>query len=465
MEQIYDAAVIGGGPGGYSAAIQAARLGGKVIVFEKENSMGGTCLNAGCIPTKCLLEKADLIEKIRKNTENGIFKEAGLFSWKKIQENKNSVVKRLTTGVESILKSYDIEIIKCKAVLKEPGVIETEGKGERYAAKKIIIATGSKASIPPVEGIDGRNVIDSTEALSLKKIPSSMAIIGAGVVGLEFACIYSALGTSVSVIEMLPELLPNEDKETVKALRGELEKKKIKFITNAKVKRISDLENAKVIGYLKEGCSHSIEAEVVLAAGGRVANLEGIDAGRLGLELDRKGNIKVNGRLETNIEGIYAVGDVIGGYQLAHSAYAEAEAAGRNCLGGSLEAKLDIMPRCIYSIPQLAAVGITEETAIEKGIRYGKGIFPYIGNGKALASDAKFGFVKAISEKETGRLLGVHIVGAYATELIASALTAINMGAAVDDFCHMIFPHPTLSEMIKESVLSADNKAVHLPRK
>lgn len=463
MEHKYDIAVLGGGPGGYSAAIKAAQLGGKVIIFEKEN-MGGTCLNVGCIPTKCLLEKAGLIEKIKKNTANGIFKEAGLFSWKKIQENKDSVVRKLTSGVESILKSYDIKIVKGKAILKESGVIELEGRNERYYVKNTIIATGSKVFIPPIQGIDGRNVIDSTEALSLKKVPVSLVIIGGGVIGLEFACIYASPGTNVTVLEMLPDIMANEDKETVLALRSELEKKKIKIITGAKVEQISELQNRKFVKYSKENNSYSCETEYVLAAVGRVANREGIDSEKLGLKLDQKGNIIVNERLETNVEGVYAVGDVIGGYQLAHSAYAEAEAAAENCLGGNVTVKLDIMPRCIYSLPQFAAVGITEEKAKEKGIPYEKGFFPYAGNGKALASDESAGFVKVIANKETGKLLGIHIIGGYATELIASAFTAMNMDASIEDFYHMIFPHPTLSEIIKESVLSAKKMAIHMTK-
>lgn len=432
----YDIAIVGGGTGGYSAAIKAAQLGGKVVLFEKEN-VGGTCLNAGCIPTKCLLDKAGLVDKIRKNTESGIFKDVGLFSWRKIQEQKDSVVKKLTSGVESIMKSYGIDIVKGKAVIRETGVVEAESSCERYEVKNIIIATGSKVFFPDIKGINRENVIDSTKALGLKKIPVSMVIIGGGVIGVEFASIYSAFGTNVTIIEMLPSIIANEDRDITDGLSKELEKRKVRIITGARVEEICDGSGTSIVKYSKGHEVKSVEAEYVLAAVGRVPNLEGIDAERLGIELDTKRNIKVNSRLETNKKGIYAVGDVIGGFQLAHSAYAEAEAAAGNCMGGSVNVRLDIMPRCVYSLPQVAAVGMTEEVLKEKGIEYEKSIFPYAANGKALASDESGGFVKVICEKETGRLIGMHIFGGYATELISSASTAMYFGATVDDFYHI----------------------------
>lgn len=463
MAKKYDVAVIGGGPGGYSAAIKAAQLGGKVVIFEKEN-VGGTCLNVGCIPTKCLLDKAVLIEKIRKNTENGIFKEAGLFSWRKIQENKDSIVKKLTSGVESIMRSYGINIVKAKATVKEPGIVEVEGSDEKYEVENIIIATGSKVFIPKIKGIEKANVIDSTGALNLKKVPISMVIIGGGVIGLEFASIYSTFGTNVTVIEMMPSIIANEDEESVAALGRELEKRKIKILTGARVEEISDGPGTKIVKYTKYNEVKGIEAEYVLVAVGRVNSREGINIETLGLLLDAKGNIQVNDYMETNIKGIYAAGDVIGGFQLAHSAYTEAEAAAENCMGGKVKVHLDIMPRCIYTLPQFAAVGLTEEAAKGKGIAYEKSVFPYAANGKALASDEPSGFIKVMCEKDSGKVIGVHIVGGYATELLSSAFTAMNLGATVDDFYHMIFPHPTLSELVKESVLAAKKMAIHIPK-
>lgn len=459
----YDVAVIGGGPGGYSAAIRAAQLGGRVVLFEKEN-IGGTCLNVGCIPTKCLLEKAALIDKIRKNTENGMLKDAGLFSWKKIQEQKASVVKKLTSGVEGILRSYSIDTVKGKALLREPGTVEIEGTGEKYEADKIIIATGSKALIPKIKGAEKGNVIDSTEALGLKKIPISMAIIGGGVIGVEFASIYSTFGTNVTIIEMLPSIVATEDRDVVKGLTRELEKRNIRIVTGARVEEIKEGMGTKIVKYSKGNSYSHIEAECVLAAVGRATNLEGIYVEKLGIEVDSKMNIKVNNMMETTAKGIYAVGDVTGGFQLAHSAYAQAEAAAENCMGGKLEVNLETMPRCICSIPQLASAGLTEDNAREKGIEIEKSMFPYAANGKALAADEPCGFVKVICEKNSGKLLGVHILGSHATELVSSAAIAINMGASAEGFQHMIFPHPTMSDLIKESVLSVKNMAIHISK-
>lgn len=458
----YDVAVIGGGPGGYSAAIKAAKLGGRVVLFEKD-AVGGTCLNVGCIPAKCLLDKAALIDKIRRNTENGVLKEAGLFSWKKIQEQKKSVVRRLTSGVEGIMKSYGIHIIKAKAILNQPGIVEIEGSGAKYNADKIIIATGSKVYIPNILGIDNPKVIDSSGALSMEKVPSSMVIIGGGVIGLEFASIYSTFGTNVTIIELLPLIMANEDKDTVSILVKEMEKRKIRILTGTKVEEILEGSNTMLVRCSGNREVNSIEAEYILVAAGRVNNKDGIDTVGLGLKLDAKGNIQVNEYMETSVKGIYAAGDVIGGYQLAHSAYAEAEAAAENCLGGNLRVQADIMPRCAYTLPQFAAVGLTEEAVREKGVEYEKSIFPYAANGKALASDETSGFVKVICEKASGKLIGVHIIGGYATELLSVAVTAMNMGAGVNDFCKMIFPHPTLSEMMKESVLSVQKLAIHMP--
>ncbi len=464
LEHKYDVAVIGGGPGGYTAAIRAAQLGGSVIIFEKEN-LGGTCLNVGCIPAKCLLEKAVLVDKIRKNTLNGILKDAGLFSWRKIQRHKDEVVHKLRSGVKSILKSYKIEVVQGKASVESPGIVKLENTGQKFAVKNIIIATGSKSYLPPIKGAEGKNIIDSTGALSLKKVPKSMAIIGGGVVGLEFASIYSTFGTNVTIIEMLPEIIYNEDREAAANLRKEIQKKGIKVVTGAKVEEISDAGDINLVKYSKENKSYHSEAEYVLVAAGRVPDKEGIDVERLGIELDTKGNIKVNSRLETNIKTIYAVGDVIGGFQLAHSAYAEAEVAAENCMGGNVEVNLNLMPRCIYTLPQYAAVGLTEEQAKEKKIPYNKGVFPYSANGKALASDDTEGFIKVLSHKDSGKLIGVHIVGSYATELISSALISMSFNAGVKDFYNMIFPHPTLSEIVKEAVLSTEKRAIHLPNR
>lgn len=460
MNREYDVAVIGGGPGGYSAAVKAAQLGAKVIVFEKEE-LGGTCLNVGCIPTKCLLEKAALIDKIRRNTENGLLKEAGLFSFRKIQEQKNAAVKRLTGGVGAILSSYGIDVVKGTAEVEEAG--EVTAAGRTYTAENIIIASGSKAYIPPVKGADGKKIVTSTEALSFPAVPKRLAIIGGGVIGLEFASAYHTFGSEVTVFEMLENIVTGEDQEMVAILKRELQKSGIEICTGAEVEKIEDSEDGrKTVAYKCGERKGTWTADYVLMAVGRRPNTEGINIKEL--EKDSHGYIAVNRKMETNIPGIYAVGDAAGGYQLAHAAYAEAETAAENCMGKEREVNVDFMPRCIYCMPQLAAVGKTEEQLQKEGQKFRKALFPYSANGKALAAGEETGMVKVLTDARDGTILGVHIVGGYATELLSGALVAVNRPTTAEEFEDMIFPHPTMSELIKETVLAAEGRALHMPK-
>ena len=464
MKYEYDIAVIGGGPGGYAAAIKGAMLGAKVALFEK-NKIGGTCLNVGCIPTKCLLEKAALLEKIRHNTQTGVVKNPGLFSWRKILQEKDSTVSKLTAGVESILKSYDITVIRAEAKLQAPHLVTSENPRKQYRCSNIIIASGSKNFVPPIPGIDGRNVIDSTRALSLPKIPSGIIIVGSGYIGIEFASIYASFGAEVTILEMLPEILPTEDRELVTILKRELEKSSIKIITSAKVEEITDSAGLKSVKYIKDRQEHNIKAEYVMTAAGRKSDLTGIDASKLDLKLGDKGNIAVDRFMKTSVNNIYAAGDVCGPYQLAHTAYMQAEAAAENCMGGRREVTLELTPRCIYCIPQFAAVGFTEEQAKKQGLVCMTGSFPFAANGKALAvGDKIVGKVKVLVEKVSREIVGVHIVGPYATELIVPAITAMNFNADIDDFERMLFPHPTLSEAVREAVSDAEKSSIHLSK-
>jgi dihydrolipoamide dehydrogenase len=465
LDDLYDAAVIGGGPGGYSAAIRIAQRGGRVILFEKDK-IGGTCLNVGCIPTKSLLEKASLLEIIRKNTNKGILKDAGLFSWRKIQEEKDHVVEQLTNGVVRLLQDHQVKIIKGQANLHipspgDPFVIEMNGTGHLYSAVKVILSTGSKVFMPGIKGLDTAKTIDSTGALTLPRIPSSMVIIGGGVIGVEFASLYSSFGTTVTVLEMLPTLIAQEDQDVRTGLSRALAKHHVRVVTGARVDEIITGAGENDVCYYKDNQLNHIAGECVLVAVGRVANLEGIDAAALGLELDAKGFILVNQYQETSMPGILAVGDVTGGAMLAHSAYAQADAAAENCMGGHDAVQLDAVPRCIYSHPQVAAIGLSEEQALLNGFRIKTGRISYDTNGKALVMNEQEGFVKVVCDQENGRILGVHILGASATEMIGTAVTAIRLGATIEDFARMIFPHPTLSELVREGVLAADGLALH----
>ena len=456
----YDIAVVGGGPGGYSAAVKAAQLGAKVILFEK-NQLGGTCLNVGCIPTKSLLEQAALLEKIRKNTLSGIFKDAGLYSWKKIQQHKDQTVKTLTGGVGRILASYGVTVIKGEAAVNRPDCVQVGGTC--YSAKKLILATGSKVLIPPIPGADGKDVITSTQALSLPKVPKHLIVIGGGVIGQEFASIYRTFGSQITVIEMMDDIVMGEDREMIAYLKKELKKREIRLLTGTKVEKISDRGGRKAVTCTKgDGSREEIEGDCVLLAAGRLPNTEGIALE--GLERDRRGNIVVNEFLETSVPNVYAVGDAAGGFQLAHAAYAEAEAAAQNCMGGHVKVDTKGMPRCIFCIPQYAAVGQTEEQLKAQGTAYEKSLYPYVMNGKALASDEAGGMAKVLVAAEGKTILGVHIVGGYATELLSSAIVGVTQGMTVDDFERIIMPHPTMSELVWEAVLDAEKRAIHKPK-
>lgn len=460
MEDLcYDVAVVGGGPGGYSAAVKASQLGAKVVLFEK-GELGGTCLNVGCIPTKSLLEQAALMEKIKKNTLSGIFKDAGLYSWKKIQQQKDQTVKTLTGGVRTILSSYGVTVVKAAATVKGPDCVQADGKS--YQAKKLILATGSKACIPPIPGADGEKVITSTQALSLSKVPKHLIVIGGGVIGQEFASIYRTFGSQITVIEMMDDILMGEDREMVGHLKKELNKREIRLLTGAKVEQISDRNGQKVVTCTKNGAREEVVGDCVLLAAGRQPNTEGIELE--GLERDRRGNIVVNAYMETSVPNVYAVGDAAGGFQLAHAAYAEAEAAAENCMGGHRQADLKVMPRCIFCIPQYGAVGQTEEQLKAQGIAYEKSLYPYVMNGKALASGETSGMAKVLVSTEEKRVLGVHIMGGYATELLSSAIVGIAQGMTVDDFERVIMPHPTMSELVREAVLDVEHRAIHKPK-
>ena len=451
----YDIAVIGGGPAGYSAALKGARMGAKVVLFEREN-LGGVCLNEGCIPTKSYVAQAELIQKIRQNTQLGIFKEAGVFSFKKIFEQKQKVVAKLTGGVDALLRAAKVEVIRGEALPKDAHTIEAGGK--TYRTKKMLLATGSRNFIPPIPGVDGVNVLDSTGLLAMQRLPESLVIVGAGVIGLEFACIMNAFGCEVTAVDVLPEILPNEDRETVQALFALLKQQGIKFELSCRVVRIENGENGKKVTVEQDGELRGLEGEYVLIGVGREPDNE--VAKELGLELDQKGFVKVDAKLRTSHKDVYAAGDLIGGCLLAHSAYEEAETAVQNCLGADKTVNLNVMPRCIFTSPPYAAVGVAEQNATGETV---SGKFPFGANGKAIAGGMEEGFIKWIAEKETGKLIGCSMLGGEAAEMVSTALVAVNGGMTAKELAGMIFPHPTLSEGIKEAAADIMGEALHIP--
>jgi dihydrolipoamide dehydrogenase len=455
MSEHFDLIVIGSGPGGYSSAIAAAREGRRVALFEK-SKLGGTCLNVGCIPTKYLLDKATMIEKIKVLTDKKIFKEAGSFSFKKIQEGKTEVVAKLVNGIEYLLKKNKVEVVFGEAELKPGKKVVCDGK--EYAADHVIIATGSTPVQIPIPGAE--HTISSTGALNISRPPERFLVIGGGIIGLEIASAYASFGSEVTIVEMMDTLLPAEQPQPVKMLINALQKRGIKIVVGAAVEQINKDGQILSVVYKKDGKVETTEAEAVLMAIGRKANLNGIKASELGLKLTEKGFIAVNEYMQTNLEGICAIGDVAGGYQLAHAAYAEGEAAIRSILGENKKVCLDTMPRCVYTMPCYAAVGITSAQAEQAGIETVVGSFNYEGNGMALAEYAS-GAVYVVMDKNTKKTLGVHIVGEQAYEMISFAAAAVSMEMTLGDWEDFVVAHPSLSEMVREAALDAFGKSLH----
>lgn len=454
MEQ-FDILVMGGGPGGYSFAINAAKHGKKVALFEKEH-LGGTCLNVGCIPTKYLVDKANAMEKVRALVKKDIFRDAGSFSFRKIQEGKGEVTGKLVGGVKYLLKKQGVEIVEGEAVLKKDRVITCNGKD--YQGRQVVIATGSVPMMIPVPGYE--HCIDSTGALNLRRLPESMVVMGGGVIGLELACAFAAYGTEVTVVEMMPELMPREQKEAVKIVVNAMKKLGISLMTGAKMLRIEKTAGGLRAVYEVGGMEAYTDCEQVLMAAGRKTNLSGIDAGALGLELDKKKCIVVDEYLRTNLPGVYAIGDVVGGYQLAHAAYAEGEAALAHILGEDKPYGTMPVPVCTYTIPCFASVGLTTESARAAGYDPVLGSFQYEANGMALAEGAS-GAVFAVMDRESRKTLGVTIVGENSSEMIALATSAVADGLTAEQWERMIVAHPSLCEMVREAALDAFGMSVH----
>ncbi len=453
--ETFDILVIGGGPGGYSLAIAAARKGLKVALFEKEH-LGGTCLNIGCIPTKYLVDKANTLEKLRGLVKKEIFMEAGSLNYQQVQKGKSDVTAKLVGGVSFLLKKSGVTVITGEAVLKADRVVECGG--QQYSGKNVVIATGSVPMMIPVPGYE--YCIDSTGALALPTLPASMVVMGGGVIGLELACAFAAYGTQITVVEMMPELLPREQKEAVRILTREMKKLGIVLKTGAKMLRIE--KNGQLLRAVYEigGAEESVDCEQVLMAAGRRTNLTGIDAQALGLALDQKHCIVVDDHLRTNLPGVYAIGDVVGGYQLAHAAYAEGEAALADILGEDKPYGTMPVPVCTYTLPVLASVGLTTEAAAQAGYEPVMGSFDYSANGMALAEGA-VGRVFVVADKATTKTLGVTIVGENSSEMIAFAAAAVAEGWTTDQWEKTIVAHPSLCEMVREAALAAFGRSVH----
>ncbi|MCF3648507.1 dihydrolipoyl dehydrogenase [Synoicihabitans lomoniglobus] len=459
----YDLIVIGGGPAGYAAAIRAGQLGKKVACVEME-SAGGTCLNWGCIPTKALLKSAELYLKMKKADEFGISAGEITFDFAKVMERSRGVAGQMAKGIEFLFKKNKVDYIRGKGQVSAPGMVSiVEGKdmGQFLKAKNILIATGCKMRRIPGLEVDGERVMTSREALANKKLPKSIVIVGAGAIGVEFAYFYNAFGTDVTLVEMLPNVLPIEDNEISKTLERSFEKQGIKIRTGTKCENFQVGKDTVKLDLVKGGEKEEIEAEVVLSAIGVVANIEGVLAANVKVALDRD-YVKVGDDYQTNVKGIYAAGDIIGPPWLAHIATFEAVQAVNGMFGHGKPKRVGNFPGCTYCQPQVSSTGLTEQAAKEKKLDYKVGKFPFTASGKAVASGAAEGFVKVITDKKTGEIYGAHIIGAEATELIAEYGFAMDLEATVEDIHHTIHAHPTLSEAVMEAAAASLGEAIHI---
>ena len=462
--------VVGGGPGGYVAAIRLAQLGAKVTVIEREH-LGGTCLNIGCIPTKCLLHSAELVEDIKNQGKDiGVEVDGVRVNFPQVIAHKNEISKRLTSGIAGLFKMNKVAKIDGEAKFVAPGklsVKKADNSVEEMTADAIIVATGSINAQPPIPGLkENPNCIDSTGALSLEKLPKSMVVIGGGVIGLELACAYAAFGTKITVVEAMDHMLPMLDGDLTKIGVAHMKKMGMEFNLECPVQSIETSPvGAKVVCKNKAGEMVSFEAEKVLVAIGRRANTAMLDLDAGKLDNDR-GRIKVNDKMETSVPGVYAIGDCVMGYaQLAHTASAMGEVAAENIMG--IEAHYDqkTNPTCVYIEPEAAGVGLTEEQCKAQGIDYKVGKFPMAANGKALILNGGEGIVKIIAGKEYGEVLGMHIIGPRATDLIAEGALAIEGEMTLDEIIATIHSHPTVTEAMREAALQAEGRAIHTSNK
>lgn len=457
----YDIVVLGGGPGGYVAAIKASQLGARTLLIEKD-AIGGVCLNWGCIPTKTLLKSAKVYEDIIHSEVFGIDisdKKAISINWPKMQERKDKVVSRLTQGVRVLLNKNGVDIIDGFGEVIDKNTLKVNG--EIIKTKNLIIATGASPRIPDIEGIEeaikNRDVLTSKGILELSEIPKSLVIIGGGVIGCEFAVLYNTLGTKVTILQRSGRILGNVDKDIREAMAKIMENKGIEIIYNSSVERI---KGSQVTTYVN-GEKRIVEGDKILISMGNVANTKGLE----GLDLEvTLGGIKTNEKLETNLKGVYAVGDVNGRHMLAHVASAEGITAVENIMGKESKINYDRVPSCIYALPEVGTAGLTEDEAKARGHEVIISTFPLSANGKALAEGESNGFVKIVADKEYGEVLGVHIIASHATDMIAEAVTTMELEGTVHELAKAIHPHPTLSEIVMEAAHGAIDKPIHIYR-
>ena len=458
----YDVIVIGAGPGGYVAAIRAAQLGLKTACVEGRETLGGTCLNVGCIPSKALLHASHMLHEAHENfAKMGLIGDAPKVDWSKMLAYKDDVVGQNTKGIEFLFKKNKIDWLKGWATIPAAGQVKIGD--DVHDAKHIIVATGSEPSSLPGVEVDEKVVVTSTGALTLSKIPKSMIVIGAGVIGLELGSVYARLGTEVTVIEYLDAVTPGMDADVQKGLKRMLEKQGLKFVMGAAVQSAKVAKGKATVSWKlkKDDSEASAEADVVLVATGRKPYTNGLGLDALGVQFSKRGQIEVDASWQTNVKGIYAIGDCIAGPMLAHKAEDEGMAVAEVCAGQHGHVNYGVIPGVVYTWPEVASVGMTEEQAKESGRKVKTGKFSFMGNARAKAVFAGDGFVKLIADADTDRILGAHLIGPGAGDLIHEICVAMEFGAAAEDLARTCHAHPTFSEAVREAALACGSGPIH----
>ena len=462
----FDLIVIGGGPGGYVCAIRAAQLGLKTACIESRGALGGTCLNVGCIPSKSLLNLSENFNKAKKDfNHQGIEIEGIKLNIEKMMSNKNKSIQVLTKGVEFLFKKNKVTYIKGKGVLfsKSDIVVYDNNKKTNYRSKNIVIATGSAVASLPGVIIDEKNIISSTGALSLNKVPNKLAVIGGGYIGLEMGSVWSRLGSDVTVIEYLDHITPGIDREISNEFKKILTRQGIKFKMGSKVNSVKNTKTGVSINFtsVKNSKSETQEFDKVLVSVGRKPYTEGLNLNKIGVKRDNKGRIEVNEKLQTNIKNIFAIGDVIKGPMLAHKAEEEGIAVAEILAGQAGHVNYDVIPGVIYTSPEVATVGKTEEQLKNENKLYKVGKFPFMANSRAKVNNETEGFVKILADDKTDKVLGVHIIGPHCGDMIAEMALAMEFGASAEDIARTCHAHPTHTEAIKEAALAVDKRPIH----
>ena len=465
MSEKFQAVVIGGGPGGYVCAIRLSQLGLKTACIESRGSLGGTCLNVGCIPSKSLLNLSEEFHKVKGLANKGIEVGDVKLNLDKMMKSKDKAVTVLTKGVEFLFKKNKVTYFKGYGSFKsqnEISIKDNENKETIIQSEKTIIATGSVAtSLPGIE-IDEQKIVSSTGALKLEKVPNKMVVVGGGYIGLEMGSVWSRLGSEVQVVEFLDHITPGMDKEISSEFMKILKKQGIKFNMQNKVETIKKNKSGVTVSTVdKEGNKNDLDCDVVLISVGRKANTEGLNLETVGVELDDRKRIKTDKSFKTNLENIYAIGDVISGPMLAHKAEDEGIAVAENIAGQSGHVNYDTIPGVVYTTPEVASIGKTEEQLKDSKMKYKVGKFSFMANSRAKAIDDAEGFVKILADEKTDKVLGAHIIGPHAGELIAEIGVAMEFGASSEDIARTCHAHPTFSEAVKEAALSVDKRAIH----